>query len=77
MGINWSKPVQTKGNEYYRPRPVTIVTMDGRSPLFVIGYVGDDVTPLTWTSDGRRYASGISSDFDLMNVPERPNRGTK
>jgi hypothetical protein len=64
--IDFTKPVQTKGGE-----SVEIITTNGRGTYPVIGFVGGNESPSTFTSEGVYYIREASIT-DLENVPEKP-----
>ena len=65
MSIDFNKPVRTKSGI-----PVQIITTNGREPYSVVGYIGDDESPGTWTADGvLRFGSG--DELDLENFKKR------
>lgn len=65
--LDLTKPLRTKKGEL-----VTIVTTEGRGEYPVIGYIGDNDSIDRFTKEGKYYASGTTSTYDLENVPPKP-----
>ena len=69
--LDLTKPVQTMDD-----RPVTLITTSGRGRWPLIGYIGDDVIPNAWHSDGvwdRDMV--INNKRNLINVSEPKRSG--
>lgn len=57
-------------NKKYRTvdgKPVQLISISGRSPFPVVGYLGGSNVPLCWQEDGR-YDSGFITKNDLVEV---------
>lgn len=63
--IDFTKPVQTKDGE-----SVEIITTNGRGMYPVLGFIGDNDAPKSFTVDGVYY-TGENFSYDLENVPEK------
>lgn len=57
-------------------RPVTIITMMGRTPWPLVGYIDDSPKPHTWGRDGMFCGpTGLRGSLDLVNIPEPKRSG--
>lgn len=66
--LDLTKPLQTRDG-----RPVVLITSEGRGKYPVMGYVGDDTGPTSWTSEGNYQAHTAPRDEDLVNVEDKPD----
>ena len=66
--IDFSKPVQTKDG-----RKVEIISTNGRGVYPVVGYVGDNIHPWTFTLEGENDVDAPGF-LTLENVPEAPKK---
>jgi len=65
--VDFTRPVETRDG-----KPVTIVTTTGRGDYSVLAYIGNKTSPDIFTSEGKYYAAGAKSNFDLRNVEPKP-----
>lgn len=74
-GIDWSRPVKTKGHTHGGGHPVRIIAIDHSLTKPVIGIIMDkgylDKSVSTWHTNGQYNPQDTKSDcLDLENVPE-------
>jgi hypothetical protein len=68
--IDITKKYQTRDG-----RPVEILSTNGRRGWSVIGYIGDNPTVRTWTSEGRiDVTPWTRHDEDLIEIKEKKTR---
>ena len=66
--VDYTKPVRTIGTK----EPAKIISLDGREPYSVLGYIGESVNIKSWTIDGLYLVEGGVSDFlNLENIPQK------
>lgn len=65
--LDLTKPLQTRDG-----RSVVLITSEGRGKYPVLGYVGADTGPKSWTSEGKYQAHTGPHDEDLVNVEDKP-----
>lgn len=65
MTFDPTKPCKTKRGDW-----VEIVSVNGREPYTIIGYVGDNKDVSCWTKDGSYSIHHGLSDLDLVNLPQ-------
>jgi len=66
--IDFTKPVRTIGTK----EPVKIISLDGREPYSVLGYIGESVDIKSWTIDGLYLVvGGVSDLLNLENIPQK------
>ena len=53
---------------------VTLISINGREPQLLVGYIDNDIVTTTWEKNGR-YFSSQESSFDLINIPEPKRSG--
>ena len=63
--IDFSKPVQTRDGQKFE-----MLWIHGRGTYPIVGYVGEDDHPSTFTAEGYWTSSKYPGDKDLINVPE-------
>ena len=62
--IDWTKPVRTRHG-----KPVEILSIHGKAPRPIVGYIEGIFEPITWNINGKYYEFG-NDEFDLENAPE-------
>lgn len=60
-----TKPLQTRDG-----RKVSLITTEGRGDYPLVGYVGEEDTPTSWTKEGEWRKRGGNFPIDLINIPE-------
>ena len=67
--LDLTKPLQTLNG-----LPVELISMNGRSPYRLIGYIGDNCYVSSWDENGHRDRF-VNESNDLINVPEKKRSG--
>ncbi len=63
--IDLTKPLQTRSGD-----PVEVITVEGRGPYPIVGYISDSAVDLAcWRSDGSYSCDRTKHPFDLINTP--------
>ena len=56
-------------------QPVTLVSVKGREPWALVGYMVDNPSPRCWKVNGEFSPGGYESALDLINIPEPKRSG--
>jgi hypothetical protein len=69
--IDWTRPVETVGDEEHPSQPVTIFTTEAKGPFPVVGQVENSDMPSCWTLEGKVVPVGGWRRLTLRNVRRR------